>query len=235
MTTAAHPRTDPPLSDAEMASRVATGDQAAFRLMMRRNNQAMFRTARSILRDDAEAEDAVQEAYLGAYRRMADFRGEAKLSTWLLSIVANEALGRLRRRQRRATVVTLEGDALADDGPTLDERAADAGDGPEGEALRAEARRLLERKIDLLPEAFRSVFVLRAIQELDVDDTAAALGIPEATVRTRFFRARALLRESLSREIDLAHEDAFLFLGERCDRIVASVIARLSEAPPGGA
>lgn len=235
MTTAAHPRTDPPLSDAEMASRVATGDQAAFRLMMRRNNQAMFRTARSILRDDAEAEDAVQEAYLGAYRRMADFRGEAKLSTWLLSIVANEALGRLRRRQRRATVVTLEGDALADDGPALDERAADAGDGPEGEALRAEARRLLERKIDLLPEAFRSVFVLRAIQELDVDDTAAALGIPEATVRTRFFRARALLRESLSREIDLAHEDAFLFLGERCDRIVASVIARLSEAPPGGA
>lgn len=228
------PHEDPSLTDGEMASRVAGGDAAAFRLMMRRHNQAMFRTARSILRDDAEAEDAVQEAYLGAYRRMADFRGESKLSTWLLSIVVNEALGRLRRRQRRATVITLEGDALADDGPALDERVADAGDGPEGEALRAEARRLLERKIDLLPEAFRSVFVLRAIQELDVDDTAAALGIPEATVRTRFFRARAMLRESLSREIDLAHEDAFQFLGERCDRIVARVIARLSEAPPGG-
>jgi len=234
MKTAAHARTDPPLTDAEMASRVAAGDQDAFRLLMRRHNQAMFRTARSILRDDAEAEDAVQEAYLLAYRRMADFRGEAKLSTWLLSIVVNEAIGRLRRRQRRATVISLEGDTAHGGDSLPDERVADSGSGPEGEALRAEARRLLERKIDLLPEAFRSVFVLRAIQELDVDDTAAALGIPEATVRTRFFRARAMLRESLSREIDLAHEDAFLFLGERCDRIVARVIARLSEAPPGG-
>jgi len=234
MKTAAHARTDPPLTDAEMASRVAAGDQAAFRLLMRRHNQAMFRTARSILRDDAEAEDAVQEAYLHAYRRIADFRGDSKLSTWLLSIAVNEAIGRLRRRQRRATVISLEGD-IAHDGDSLpDERAADEGGGPESLAVRAEARRLLERTIDQLPEAFRSVFVLRAVQELDVDDTAAALGIPEATVRTRFFRARALLRESLSREFDLAHEGAFEFLGERCDRIVARVIARLSEAPPGG-
>ena len=235
MKTAAHACTDPSLTDAEMASRVAAGDQAAFRLLMRRHNQAMFRTARSILRDDAEAEDAVQEAYLHAYRRIADFRGDSKLSTWLLSIAVNEAIGRLRRRQRRATVISLEGDIAhgGDDSPT-GERAADEGGGPENLAVRAEARRLLERTIDQLPEAFRSVFVLRAVQELDVDDTAAALGIPEATVRTRFFRARALLRESLSREFDLAHDGAFEFLGERCDRIVARVIARLSEAPPGG-
>jgi RNA polymerase sigma-70 factor (ECF subfamily) len=234
MKPAAHALAAPPLTDAEMASRVAAGDEAAFRLLMKRHNQAMFRASRSILRDDAEAEDAVQEAYLQAYRRIADFRGDSKLSTWLLSIAVNEAIGRLRRRQRRATVISLEGDIAHGGDAPADERAADESGGPESLAVRAEARRLLERTIDGLPEAFRSVFVLRAVQELDVDDTAAALGIPEATVRTRFFRARALLRESLSREFDLAHEDAFEFLGERCDRIVARVIARLSEAPPGG-
>ena len=234
MKPAAHAHAAPPLTDAEMASRVAGGDQEAFRLLMKRHNQAMFRTARSILREDAEAEDAVQEAYLHAYRRIADFRGDSKLSTWLLSIAVNEAIGRLRRRQRRATVISLEGDLAHGSEPPPDDRPADEGGEPENLAVRAEARRLLERTIDGLPEAFRSVFVLRAVQELDVDDTAAALGIPEATVRTRFFRARALLRESLSREFDLAHEDAFEFLGERCDRIVARVIARLSEAPPGG-
>lgn len=234
MTTAAQRQPDPALTDAEMASRVAAGDQGAFRLLMKRHNQAMFRAARSILRDDAEAEDAVQEAYLQAYRTMGGFRGDAKLSTWLLSIVANESLGRLRRRQRRATVISLEGESPVEREEALEETVATPEDGPETQTLRAEARRLLERKIDQLPEAFRTVFVLRAVQELDVDDTAAALGIAEATVRTRFFRARALLRESLSREIDLAHEDAFLFLGERCDRIVARVLARLAEAPPGG-
>lgn len=233
MTAAARSLDDPSLPDEELASRVARGDRAAFRPLMRRHNQAMFRAARSILRDDAEAEDAVQEAYLQAYRRIGGFRGDAKLSTWLLSIVVNESLGRLRRRQRRASVITLEGETAEEASPGEAATSAD-GDGPEHEALRAETRRLLERKIDQLPDAFRSVFVMRAVQELDVGDTATALGIGEATVRTRYFRARALLRESLAREIDLAQEEAFRFLGERCDTIVERVMARIADSPPGG-
>ncbi len=233
MTAAARSLDDPSPPDDELASRVASGDASAFRPLMRRHNQAMFRAARSILRDDAEAEDAVQEAYLLAYRRIGDFRGDAKLSTWLLSIVVNESLGRRRRRQRRATVITLEGEIAGERSPGEDTASSD-GEGPEHDALRAETRRLLERKIDQLPDAFRSVFVMRAVQELDVGDTAAALGVGEATVRTRYFRARALLRESLAREIDLAQEDAFRFLGERCDTIVERVMARIDDSSPGG-
>ena len=233
MTAAARSLDDPSPPDDELASRVASGDASAFRPLMRRHNQAMFRAARSILRDDAEAEDAVQEAYLLAYRRIGDFRGDAKLATWLLSIVVNESLGRRRRRQRRATVITLEGEIAGERSPGEDTASSD-GEGPEHDALQAETRRLLERKIDQLPDAFRSVFVMRAVQELDVGDTAAALGVGEATVRTRYFRARALLRDSLAREIDLAQEDAFRFLGERCDTIVERVMARIDDSSPGG-
>ena len=201
---------------------------------MRRYNQKLYRTARSILKDDAEAEDAVQEAYLIAYRSLAGFRGDATLSTWLVRIVVNESLGRLRKRKRDAEIIRLGHDRRwkRDDAleTTMDEAPFEQ---PERAALRAETRRLLEAKIDLLPEAFRTVFMLRAVEEMSVEETAAALGIPEPTVRSRFFRARGLLRESLAREIDIAVEDAFAFAGERCDRIVAQVLARL-DAMHGG-
>jgi RNA polymerase sigma-70 factor (ECF subfamily) len=187
---------------------------------MRRHNRTLFRTARAILRDDAEAEDALQEAYLQAYRALGTFRGDARLSTWLVRIVANEALGRLRKRTRRGDVLPLS--------PVEEIPEMRTEDGPEGAAQRAEMRRLLEKRIDALPEAYRAVFVLRALEELSVEETAAALGIPEATVRTRFFRARSQLREALSREIDLAYDDAFSFAGVRCDRVVAQVLARLA-------
>jgi RNA polymerase sigma-70 factor (ECF subfamily) len=187
---------------------------------MRRHNRTLFRTARAILRDDAEAEDAVQEAYLHAHRALATFRGDARLSTWLVRIVANEALGRLRKRTRRADVLPLS--------PVEEIPAMRTEDGPESAAQRAAMRRLLEKRIDALPETYRAVFVLRALEELSVEETAAALGIAQATVRTRFFRARSQLREALSREIDLAYDDAFSFAGERCDRVVARVLAGLS-------
>lgn len=234
MNTALATAADPSLPDERLAALVAAGDPAAFRLLMRRHNQAMFRTARSILREDAEAEDAVQEAYLNAYRRIGGFRGESKLSTWLLGIVINEALGRLRRRRRSAAVISLEGDRPGDWEDAMQNAPGARTDEPEHEAMRAQTRRLLEAKIDRLPDAFRTVFVLRALEETSVEDTAAILGIPEATVRSRFFRARALLRDSLSRELDHAQEGAFRFLGERCDRIVERVMARLSDSPPGG-
>jgi RNA polymerase sigma-70 factor (ECF subfamily) len=224
------PSIDPRLDDQALAERVATGDEAAIRLLMRRYNQTLFRTSRAILRDDAEAEDALQEAYLKAFRAMGTFRSDARLSTWLIRIVANEALGRLRRTRRSAQVITLDGDIETPPEPAMahDEAVPQ----PERETHRAEVRRIMERKIDALPDAFRTVFVLRAVEEMTVEEVAASLDIPEATVRTRFFRARALLRESLARELDVATDDAFAFAGARCDRITERVIARLKEVFP---
>ena len=215
--------------DSELASRVGAGDHAAFALLMRRYNQSLYRAARSVLKDDSEAEDAVQDAYLLAYRGMAKFRGDAKLSTWLMRIVVNEAIARTRKRSRRAEVIRLDGDVQADDEATEMNMNQPTPEQPERGAQRAETRRLLEKKIDALPDAFRTVFVLRAIEDMSVEETAAALGIPEATVRSRFFRARGLLREALAREIDGAFEEAFAFAGARCDRIVAGVLAKLSK------
>jgi len=215
------------LSDTEIARRIAAGDRDAFELLMRRHNQTLYRTARSILRDDAEAEDAVQEAYILAYRAIGAFRSEAKLSTWLIRIVANEAIGRSRKRSRRAQIIQL-GSASEADAATTEENMHEAtSEQPEHAAVRAQTRRLLETKIDALPEVFRTVFVLRALEELTVEETAASLGIPVATVRTRYFRAKGLLREALAREIDFAYGDVFAFDGARCDRIVAGVLARL--------
>lgn len=223
------------LSDTDIARRIAVGDCDALRIMMRRYNQTLYRTARSILRDDAEAEDAVQESYLLAYRAMGGFRGDAKLSTWLVRIVANEAIGRARKRSRRAEVIDLNGQT-DQNGETTEVTMNEASpEQPEHAALRAETRRLIEAKIDLLPDAFRAVLVLRALEEMTVDETAACLGIPQATVRTRYFRARGLLREALAREIDVGLEDAFTFAGARCDRVVAGVLARLKALRSGDA
>ncbi|HET9976192.1 MAG TPA: RNA polymerase sigma factor, partial [Burkholderiaceae bacterium] len=213
---AARSRITPTTPDVELARRAADGDDAAFEAIMRRHNRLLFRTARSILRSDAETEDAVQEAYLRAWRSIANFRADARLSTWLARIVINEALGRLRRRG--GIVIALPGATDGDDAPPEERIAGDADEQPEQAAMRREVRRLMEARIDALPEAFRTVFMLRAVEELSVEEVAAALALPEATVRTRHFRARGLLREGLSRDIDLALGDAFSFDGARCDR-----------------
>jgi RNA polymerase sigma-70 factor (ECF subfamily) len=211
---------------AELAARAAHGDSAAFEALMRRYNRMLFRTARAILRDDAEAEDALQEAYIQAYRALGTFRREAELSTWLARIVANEALQRLRKHARRAEIVPLQPAADAELEQVSDTQTDKA---PELGAARAEMRRLLESQIDALPDAYRSVFMLRAVEELSVEETAAVLDLAPATVRTRLFRARSMLREALAQKIDLACEDAFSFAGERCDRVVARVLARLNQ------
>ncbi|WP_460480912.1 RNA polymerase sigma factor [Comamonas humi] len=214
------------LSDAELAQRAAEGDEGAFEAIMRRHNRLLFRTASSILKRDAEAEEVLQEAYLRAWRGLDGFRAEARLSTWLVRIVMNEALARVRRP--RAQVVPLDAamDAMVVEGDEL--WHADADLQPDRMAMRGEIRRLMEARIDMLPDVFRSVFILRGIEEMSVEEVAQALHIPEATVRTRFFRARSLLREQLSCEIDMALADAFSFDGARCDRIVAGVLARLA-------
>jgi RNA polymerase sigma-70 factor, ECF subfamily len=232
MKPATRPAPDPRAPDADLARLGASGDADAFRILMRRHNQTLYRTARAILRDDAEAEEAVQEAWLQAYRALGGFRGDSKLSTWLVRIVVNESLGRRRRALRTAEVIPMSIDDESGATPFEDNRRDESAAGaPELQAMRGEMRGIIEARIDRLPDAFRTVFVLRAIEELSVEETAAALSIPEATVRTRFFRARSLLRESLSREMDLAIDGAFEFLGARCDRITAAVMARLHDPP----
>src|SRR5262245_21996396 len=215
--------------DEELARRVAGGDSAAFEVLMRRHNRTLFRTARAILRDDAEAEDALQEAYLQAYRTIERFRGDAKLSTWLARVVANEALARLRKQARRAALVPLQGGVDVDQINSTTEGRMDKD--PEHAAQRAEMRKLLEKRIDDLPAAYRPVFMLRAVEEFSVEETAAILQIPAATVRSRFHRARSLLREALASEVDLATEEVFGFAGERCDRIVSAVMSRIAKEP----
>ena len=164
---------------------------------MLRHERMLLRTARAILRDDAEAEDAVQEAYLQAYGALGTFRGESKLSTWLVRITANEALMRRRRHVNASLVIPIDGnaDAAERDGMSY-------APGPESEAVQAEMHRRLEERVDSLPDEYRAVFRLRALEEFSVRETAAALGIPDATVRSRYFRARGLLRESMAHEFD---------------------------------
>ena len=215
--------------DVELVERILQREPRAFESLMRRYNTRLFRVARAILREDAAAEDAVQDAYLDAYRHLAEFRADSQLGTWLVRIVANHALMRLRKQKRDRVVVPFSvfrsGSQELDEMELPDNRA----EPPASAALRAEVRRILERRIDELPVAFRTVFVMREVEEMSVEETAESLGIPPATVRSRLFRARALLREALARDIDVAAADVFSFAGTRCDRIVNVVLSRLGE------
>lgn len=222
--------------DAALIGRIIRREQGAFESLMRQHNGRLFRVARAILKDDAAAEDVLQEAYLDAYRHLDDFRGQSQLGTWLVRIVANRALMSLRRQKRERVVVSISdrGTGAADEAGL--EIPDDTSESPPAATLRGEVRRILERRIDELPVAFRTVFVLREVEDLSVAETAECLGIPPATVRTRLFRARTLLRDALARDIDTATGDVFGFAGARCDRIVARVLARLDEdpgTPPG--
>lgn len=221
---------DPLRDDEVLADHVRAREPGAWERLMRRYNRRLYRVARSMLRNDAEAEDALQDAYLRAFRAMAGFRGEASLSTWLNRIVVNECMTRLRRQARRdniVPIVALGMDDLQEEGSMAEDPCAAGEERPDDALGRAELRALLERKIDGLPQDFRTVFVLRALEEMSVEEVAELLHIPPATVRSRFFRARAQLREALARDIDFAMEDAFSFDGERCDRIVAGVLRAL--------
>jgi RNA polymerase sigma-70 factor (ECF subfamily) len=213
--------------DAALVSQVQRGQQAAFGALMRRYNRRLYRTARAIVKDDGGAEDALQEAYVAAYRHIGDFRGDSAFGTWLTRIVVNQSLQSLRKSRRERVVVPF-GDSADDDEPEV---ADDPQYTPESLMLRTEIRRLVERKIDELPAAYRTVFMLREVEDLTVEETAAALDIPPATVRSRLFRAKAHLREALTQEMDVATQDVFGFDGERCDRIVRTVLARIAAAP----
>lgn len=219
-------------SEPEWIQQAIAGNDQAFALIMRRHNRLVFRSVRSILKNDDDAQDAVQEAYLRAWRALASFRADAKLSTWLVRIAVNEALGRLRKQGGHIIPLTA---AQHDDGHPAEHHAtetpmqAHSSEQPESSAMRAQARQHMEARIDALPAQFRSVFMLRGVEEMSVEEVATALDIPLATVRSRFFRAKGLLREGLARDMDMAVNDAFSFAGSRCDRIVGHVLEKIAQ------
>lgn len=209
-----------PASDESVVDEVRAGDAARFEVLMRRHNQRLFRTARSILRDDAEAEDAVQQAYLLAYAKLDQFRGESRFSTWLTRIAVHEALRRTRKQGRLTDLEVLEGGGH-DDAVLPPTRS------PEDSAADRELRAVLEQAIDSLPESYRVVFVMREVEELSTRETADCLSMSEEAVRVRLHRARKALRDSLYERADTLSAEAFHFAGERCDRIVHAVVARI--------
>lgn len=217
------------LGDQELVQRVLSGNQRAFAALMRRYNQRLFRIARGVLRDPAEAEDAVQEAYLKAYRNLAGFRGPAGFPAWLSTIVLNEARGRLRRR---TPLLSIEAAEMSDKVIQLESLASRRPD-PESAASAGQLGELLDAAIDDLPHDFRLVFLLRAVERLSVRETAEHLDIPPATVKTRYHRARKLLRDNLGRRLDDLLPTRFAFAGQRCDRVVASVLARIERGEAG--
>jgi RNA polymerase sigma factor (sigma-70 family) len=196
--------------DRSMANGIAGGDAAAFECLMRQYNRRLYRLARATLRDRTEAQDALQDASLG---------------TWLSRLVLNECFARMRRNGRRENVIPM---VSASRHVESTQMIVDESASPDNALGRLQIRDLLERKVDELPENYRIVFVLRSVEELSVEETAGTLGIPEETVRSRHFRAKSMLRESLAQELDLAEADLFEFGGDQCDRVVAAVVARIS-------
>ena len=212
-------------SDDELLTRARRRDDDAIRLLTRRYNQRLFRIARGIVRNDAEAEDVVQETYVRAFTRLDLFRGESAFGTWLVRIAMNDALGRVRAR-RRMIDFSPNGEASITPHILHFPDASRVRD-PESAVAHDEIRRLLERSIDALPDGFRLVFIAREVEGLSVDDTASLLGLRPETVKTRVFRARARLRRDLARRLGPDVSRAFAFAGARCDRLTEGVIARL--------
>jgi len=231
--------TDPAsVDDLTLMQRAAAGDMHAFDALMQRHNQRLYRAARGILRNEADAEEAVQEAWLKAYRHLHDFQGKAAPLTWLTRITINEALMCQRRNKSRDGIIQpVESDAQMDH---LIEMQGDFMNRlnpaqPDQLAFRTELRRLIEARIDELPDRYRTVFMLRGVEGLSFAEVAATLDLPQATVRVRYMRARRLLHKALQQDIDLSAGNAFSFAGERCDRIVAGVHARLRASGVPGA
>ncbi|WP_323016602.1 RNA polymerase sigma factor [Castellaniella sp.] len=220
-------------SDLSLIAWCRAGKLQAFDLLMRRHNQQLYRAARSILHDEAEAEDAVQDAWWKAYQHLQDFRADAQPATWLTRIAVNEALMRRRRNKTReahiqsAYQVSTDPDNML--APGSDLPASDI-TRPDQSAWRAELRHQIERHIDALPDIYRTVFMLRGVEEMPAAEVAQILGMPEATVRVRFMRARRLLQDALKQDFDPHIGQAFSFAGERCNRIVAGVHARMRAA-----
>ena len=213
-------------TDAELVTRAVRGEAVAFAAIMRRYNRLLFRSARGVVDDDAEAQDVVQEAYLRAFIGLASFRADAGLGTWLARIAINVAIDAQRKRGRSVPI-----DSTQDLGtePTEHMMAfnAPATDSPDIAAERSQVRDLLQRAIESLPAIYRSVFILRAVEELSVDETAFCLRVSDDVVKTRYLRARSMLRDALGAQVEAHAQQVFEFAGARCDAVVAHVLAEL--------
>jgi len=209
-------------SDEDVVARVLTGEVELFEVVMRRYNRRLYRVARSILRDDGEAEDVLQHAYVEAFAHLAQFEGRARFSTWLTRIVIHEALARARRRGR-FVAMDEEGDDVERASLTLRDVPAN----PEEQAFAGELRSLIESSIEALPESYRSIFVLREVEGLSTAETASCMEVSEDVVKTRLLRARGRLRDELHARAGPAIASAFPFGAARCDRVVDAVLRRI--------
>ena len=213
-----------PLSDEEIVARVLAGETGMFEVVMRRHNQRLYSVARAILRNDGEAEDVMQDAYVRAYEHLNQFAGRAKFSTWLTRIAVHEALARQRRGNRYQELEPMserEGDPM--------DRFASLTPNPEQQASNSEIRRLLEEAVDNLPDSYRTVFMLRDIEEMSTTDAADVLEITEENVKVRLHRARVLLRKSLYARAGMEKKEVFNFHAVRCDRVVKNVFERIQK------
>jgi len=206
-------------SDEGLVAGVLAGQTALFEELMRRYNQRVYRVARAIVKNEAEAEDVMQQAYLNAYTHLDQFAGRAQFSTWLTRIVIHEALGRRRKAQRTDQLSESEDDPMSHE-----ESAVPS---PERQAYASELKRLVEQSVDALPDAYRAVFMLREIEGLSTAETAEGLELGQEAVKTRLHRARAILRRELFARAGGATADAFTFGLSRCDDIVGRVFAEI--------
>ncbi len=214
------PSPEPGTSDEVLVERVLGGDVQTFELLMRRNNTRLYRAIRSLVRDQDEVEELMQQSYVLAYTRLQQFAGGARFSTWLLRIGVNEALQRLRRERRWPQVAP---DAIEEE-PSMRTDAT-----PEQHLARAQLNHLLERLVDALPESQRSVFVLREIQQLSTSEVAEVLGLTVDNVKQRLSRAKALLRAALEQRTGESVAELYPFEAPRCDRVVSAVLGRLAD------
>lgn len=206
------------LPDEGLVALARGGDATAFELLMRRHNQRVYRVVRSVLRDGADIEDVMQQAYLSALAHLDQFAGAAQWSTWVCRIAINEALARKRQRSRFANLPEGEDETMADLWPRADLD-------PERAASSTEFRHLVEEEIDRLPEGTRAVLIMREIEGMSTAETAAILGVADEVVKTRLHRARTSLRERIEARIGEELGEAFGFGNERCDRVVAAVLS----------
>jgi RNA polymerase sigma-70 factor, ECF subfamily len=212
------------MRDEEAISRVLAGETGLFEILMRRYNQRLYRVARAILRDDGEAEDVMQDAYVRAYQHLDQFAGKAAFSTWLTRIAVNEALARKRRRGRLEGLDIVQ---TREDRMATPESSSNAD--PETRAAQLQVRQLLEEPIGGLPEDYRTIIIMRDVEEMDVAETAASLGVREGVVKTRLHRARAMLRKELYARSQGRVTDLYPFHAPRCDRVVQAVFERIRE------
>jgi RNA polymerase sigma-70 factor, ECF subfamily len=221
------------LVDAELVRVAREGSASALRLIVRRHNQRLYRVARAIVRDDSEAEDVMQEAYLSALANLAKFRADASLATWLTRIVMNKAINRLRRQDVAVGLDAVD-NLERPEGEIAGKLQLASEIDPETTAARNQVRDLLERAIDNLPDPFRVVFVMRMVEELSVKETASSLGIREETVKSRLHRAKKMMREQLEPTLATALTDTFPFQDPRCRDFTDALVARLVEKGPAG-